>query len=72
MQTRTLIARAVGGLLSAAGAASVYANKAQETYLGKLEFQDQSFTRQTAEFPHRRMLQQRATQLLDGRQHTRV
>ena len=37
---------------------------AQETYLGKLEYQDQSITKKTAEFLHRRILEQRATQLV--------
>ena len=36
----------------------------QETYLGKLEYQDQTITKKTAEFLHRRILLQRATQLV--------
>ena len=36
----------------------------QETYLGKLEYQGQSITKKTAELLHRRILLQRATQLV--------
>ncbi len=64
MQPKTLIALAVAGLLSAAIAVPVQADKVQETYLGKLEYQDQTITKKTAEFLHRRILLQRATQLV--------
>ena len=64
MQPKTLIALAVGGLLSAAIAVPVQADKFQESYLGKLEYQDQTITKKTAEFLHRRILLQRATQLV--------
>ena len=37
---------------------------AQETYLGKLEYQDQTITKGTAELLHRELLRQRATQLV--------
>ena len=37
---------------------------AQETYLGKLEFQGQTITKKTAGFLHRQILLQRATQLV--------
>ena len=46
-------------MLSSASAQTV-----QETYLGKLEFQGQTITKETAELLHRRILQQRATQLV--------
>jgi hypothetical protein len=36
----------------------------QKTYLGKLEYQDQSITKKTAELLHRRILLQRGTQLV--------
>ena len=35
-----------------------------DTYAGKIEFQDQSITKKSAEFLHRRILEQRATQLV--------
>ena len=46
-------------MLSSASAQTV-----QEIYLGKLEFQGQTITKETAELLHRRILQQRATQLV--------
>jgi len=61
---KTLFALAITGLMSAALIAPVQAGKVQETYLGKLEYQDQSITKKTADFLHRRLLQQRATQLV--------
>ena len=36
----------------------------QETYLGKLEFQGQTITKETSAFLHRQILLQRATQLV--------
>ena len=64
MKPKKLIALAVGGLLSIAIAAPVHASKVQETYLGKLEFQDQTISKKTAAFLHRQILLQRATQLV--------
>ena len=73
MKMKSLINMAVTGLMSTCLAVSVcthgYASghdtvTAQETYLGKLEYQDQSITKKTAEFLHRRILEQRATQLV--------
>ncbi|MCB1714766.1 MAG: DUF1254 domain-containing protein [Candidatus Competibacteraceae bacterium] len=64
MQPKTLITLAVSGLLSVAITAPVQAGNVQETYLGKLEYQDQSITKKTAEFLHRQILLQRATQLV--------
>ena len=64
MKPGTLIALAVGSLLSAAIAAPVHASKVHETYLGKLEFQDQTIAKKTAELLHRQILLQRATQLV--------
>ena len=64
IQHKTIIALAVGGLLSVAITTPVQAGKVQDTYVGKIEFQDQSITKKTAEFLHRRILEQRATQLV--------
>ncbi|PVB59845.1 DUF1214 domain-containing protein [Labrenzia sp. 011] len=36
----------------------------QKTYVGEIEFQGQSITKKSAEFLHRRLLEQRATQLV--------
>ena len=36
----------------------------QKTYAGEIEFQDQTISKKTAEFLHRRILEQRATQLV--------
>ena len=64
MKTRSLLNIALGGLFSVAITTPVHANKVQETYLGKLEYQDQTITKKTAEFLHRQILLQRATQLV--------
>ena len=65
MKYRTLSALFMAGLLPVAMSVSVQAeNKGQETYVGKIEYQDQSITKKTAEFLHRRILEQRATQLV--------
>ena len=64
MKPNALIPFAVGGLLSVALVTAAQANNVQETYLGKLEFQDQTITKKTAEFLHRQILLQRATQLV--------
>ena len=54
----------LGALLWVAFTASAQAEKVQKTYLGKLEYQDQTLTKKSAEFLHRRILEQRATQLV--------
>ena len=73
MKTKQLFTLALAGLMATCLAVSVcthgYASgndnvTVQETYLGKLEYQDQSITKKTAEFLHRRILLQRATQLV--------
>jgi len=43
---------------------TAWADTTQDTYLGKLEYQDQTITKQTADFLHRQLLLQRATQLV--------
>jgi hypothetical protein len=64
MTSRILLNLAIGGLLSAAVSTAVLANDVQETYLGKLEYQDQTITKATAQMLHRRMALQRASQLV--------
>ena len=64
MTTNALLKLAIGGLLSVTAATLVQAGDVQDTYLGKLEYQGQSITKDTAEFLHRRILEQRATQLV--------
>ncbi|MDC0948530.1 DUF1214 domain-containing protein [Gammaproteobacteria bacterium] len=64
MQRQTRMALGIAGALSVALTAPLDANDAQETYLGTLEFQDQTITKASAEFLHRRLLEQRATQLV--------
>ena len=58
MAHRSLIAVALVGLLSVACTEApqsdeMQADKTQETYLGKLEYQDQTLTKASAEFLHR-------------------
>jgi len=50
--------------LAAASASADPGVSVQETYLGKLEFQDQTLARSSAELLHRQILLQRATQLV--------
>ena len=64
MKSRFLANIAIGSLLSVAITTPASATGAQDTYLGKLEYQDQTITKQTAEFLHRQILLQRATQLV--------
>jgi hypothetical protein len=63
-KTKALNTLILAGLISVAIAAPVQAGKVQNTYAGKIEYQDQSITKKTAEFLHRRILEQRATQLV--------
>ena len=69
MKTRSKAALVSAGLIAGLAFAplvSAEENKttSQETYAGKIEFQGQSITKKTADFLHRRILQQRATQLV--------
>jgi len=73
MKTKQLVTLALAGLMATCLAVSVcthgYASgndnvTVQETYLGKLEYQDQTITKKTAEVLHRQILLQRATQLV--------
>jgi len=72
MKTKSLFAIAAAGLMVGLASfgctpqvsASEQKVTVEETYLGKLEFQGQSITKKTAEFLHRQILLQRATQLV--------
>jgi hypothetical protein len=64
MKAIKLSTLAVSGLLAAALTTSAWADKVQETYLGKLEYQGQTITQKTADFLHRQIALQRATQLV--------
>lgn len=64
MVNRTLVNVALVGLVSLAFAPSAQADKVQKTYLGKLEYQDQTLTKESAKHLHRQILLQRGTQLV--------
>ena len=73
MKIKQLFTLALAGLMVTSLAVSVcthgYATAndtvtVEETYVGKLEFQGQTITKKTAEFLHRQILLQRATQLV--------
>ena len=68
MFCKALIPVAMAGLLSAACMApmqsGMQAGKVQNTYLGPLEYQDQTLTKTSAELLHRQILLQRGTQLV--------
>ncbi|MDX2417687.1 MAG: DUF1214 domain-containing protein [Xanthomonadales bacterium] len=61
---KTLLTFALAGLISAILITTAWANKTQDTYVGKLEFQDQTITKATAKALHRQILLQRGTQLV--------
>jgi len=62
MISKILVSLAVAGLVATSG----YANKAsvEETYVGKIEFQDQTITKATATALHKEMALQRTSQLV--------
>jgi hypothetical protein len=63
--TRTASSALAAVVLMATSLASpVSAESVKDTYVGKIEFQDQTITRATAEMLHRRMALQRASQLV--------
>ena len=64
MKLNAVLALASAGLLSVAITAPAQADTVQDTYLGILEYQDQTITKKTAESLHRHILLQRATQLV--------
>ena len=54
----------MAGLLAVAGIAPLQAEGVQDTYLDKLEYQDQTLSKESAALLHRQILLQRATQLV--------
>ena len=64
MKAKPYTAIALGVLLSISNISLLQANEQQDTYVGELEYQDQTLSKASAEFLHRRILQQRATQLV--------
>lgn len=64
IKCKTLSALAISAILCGAISAPLYAFDTQDTYLGTLDFQGQSITKKTADFLHRQILLQRATQLV--------
>jgi len=64
MKTKTLFTVAIAGMLAISLMTAASAKTVQETYVGKIEFQDQTITKKTAAFLHRQILLQRATQLV--------
>jgi hypothetical protein len=57
-------ALAAVALMATSLASPVSAESVKDTYVGKIEFQDQTITKATAEMLHRRMALQRASQLV--------
>ena len=64
MNTKILTSLAIAGLVSTSWMTGSRAQTVEETYAGKIEFQDQTITRQTAEMLHRKIALQRASQLV--------
>lgn len=64
MKTKTRFVSALAGVLVFSLMTPAWANKTEDTYVGKLEFQDQTITKKTAALLHREILLQRATQLV--------
>lgn len=63
MKTK-FITLAVAATLTFGLTISAIAGKTKKTYVGKLEFQDQTITKETADLLHRQILLQRGTQLV--------
>lgn len=64
MNTKLLTSLAIAGLVSTSWMTSSRAQTVEETYAGKIEFQDQTITKETAEMLHRKIALQRASQLV--------
>lgn len=64
MNTKLLTSLAIAGLVSTSWMTSSRAQTVEETYAGKIEFQDQTITKETAEMLHRQIALQRASQLV--------
>ena len=64
MRTKQLVTLAFTFMMAISLTTTAWANTTQDTYLGKLEYQDQTITKKTAELLHRQIFLQRATQLV--------
>ena len=64
MKPKHLFTLAISGVLAISLMTTASAKTVQETYVGKIEFQDQTITKATAKALHRQILLQRATQLV--------
>jgi len=64
MRTKHLFTLAVALIMAISLMTTASAKTVQETYVGKLEFQDQTITKKTAALLQRQILLQRATQLV--------
>ena len=64
MKAKHLFTMALSVMMASTLTTTAWANTTQDTYLGILEYQDQTITKKTAELLHRQILLQRATQLV--------
>lgn len=64
MKSKHLFTLALAMMMAASLTTTALADTTQDTYLGKLEYQDQTISKKTAAFLHRQILLQRATQLV--------
>ena len=61
---RSIVNWVAAALVAASMASTVVAETVENTYVGKLEFQDQTITKETAQALHQRVALQRASQLV--------
>ena len=64
MKAKQLLTLAFTVMMAASLTTIAWANKTQDTYVGKIEYQDQTITKKTAAFLHRQIDLQRASQLV--------
>ena len=64
MRMRSIVNWVAAALVAASMASTVVAETVENTYVGKLEFQDQTITKETAQALHQRVALQRASQLV--------
>ena len=64
MRMRSIVNWVAAALVAASMASTVGAETVENTYVGKLEFQDQTITKETAQALHQRVALQRASQLV--------
>jgi len=64
VRMRSIVNWVAAALVAASMASTVVAETVENTYVGKLEFQDQTITKETAQALHQRVALQRASQLV--------